>query len=102
MEPLMDEDRITLTRVETTLTNVVDQLKELREEVKGFHKDTVSRNEWEQRNLAVDSRVGSLGRELNQFKAEVSSHRSPWYQVVSSITGVVGGLGGLYVLLTLK
>lgn len=75
------------------------ELQGIRDEIRRFHEDKVSRGEWIQRNTHSDSRFEQLGRDLNKVKtdtmaavAEVkqdaAARRTPWTSVLASSTGV--------------
>lgn len=73
-----------------TLAVVVARLDDLRQDVQGLHTEVqasrteyVSRGEWGQRNIHVDSRFDAHGREIAQLRTDVQSRRAPWWSVAS-------------------
>ena len=76
---MMDEDKVALTRLGAQMENVVEALKELKQEVRAQRVDNVARTEWLQRNAAVDSKFDSQGSEISQIRQDIASRRAPWW-----------------------
>jgi hypothetical protein len=88
----MDEDRITLARVEATLESVAKALGELREDVLRQRGDVVPRGEWLQRNAYVDSKFDNQGADISEIRQDLAAKRAPWWVVLAAGLGVLGFL----------
>lgn len=93
---VMDEDRIALAKVETTLVGVVTTLGELRDEIRSQRGETVTRNEWTQRNTHVDAKFDHQAEDISEIKQDLASKRAPWWSVAAV---VIAGLALLYTIL---
>lgn len=93
----MDEDRIALVKVETTLEGVVTTLGELRDEIRSQRGEHVTRNEWTQRNTHVDAKFDTHAEDISEIKQDLASKRAPWWTVVAV---VFAALTLLYTIMT--
>ncbi len=67
----MDEDKLTLARVETQIENLTKLVEQLRTDL---HSGTVGRAEYEEHNKLVDTRLDAL-----------EDSKAPWWSVVAVI-----------------
>ncbi len=74
MDPslIMDEDRITLAKIETQLEGLLKTVEDLK---RSFEQTVVTRNEWAQRNKYVDSKLEESAQDISELK----SGRGPWW-----------------------
>ena len=78
----MDEDKITLAKVETQLESLTAMVKELKD---SLSSSVVSRNEWELRNHYVDTALKNLQDDVGELK----TNRGPWWVWVTAVIGIV-------------
>lgn len=81
----MDDDRIALAKVETTLEGVVTTLGELRDEIRSQRGEKVPRNEWIQRNTHVDAKFDNQAEDISDIKQDLASKRAPWWTVAAVV-----------------
>lgn len=71
---------------------LIKSVDDLREDSKQQDKEKVGTLLWEQRNIYVNERFQSLGREIGElrarleaFKTQLENRRAPWWAIVSAI-----------------
>lgn len=92
-EPSIGE---TLAVLVSQVADARQDIQQMRNEVAAARGESVSRNEWLQRNKMVDERFGAQGREIGDLRGvhvadmtmvrnDINSKRAPWWSVVSLI-----------------
>lgn len=79
---MMDDDKITLAKVETQLESLTTMVKELKD---SLSTSVVPRNEWELRNHYVDTALKNLQDDVGELK----TNRGPWWVWVMAVIGIV-------------
>ena len=79
---MMDEDKITLAKIETQLEGLVKTVEDLK---KSFDQTVVTRNEWQQRNLYVDSKLEENSRDITDLK---TSRGAWWIWVMAAFAAI--------------
>jgi len=86
----------TLAVVLSKLSDLREDVLELRAEVRASSANVVARGEWQQRNAAVDASFTAQGREIAQLRTDIvqartlaETRRAPWWSVVAAIGSVV-------------
>lgn len=79
---MMDEDKVTLAKVETQLENLTKMVQEMRDTL---GTAVVTRKEWELRNIYVDSKISALEKDNQELK----EGRGPWWVwVMAAVAGI--------------
>lgn len=93
MSTASDEPGTTLAVVVARLDDLRTDVASMRREVREAGASMVGRGEWGQRNAHVDTRLGTLGREVGELRRDVESRRAPWW---STLAVTLAGAGFLW------
>lgn len=85
--------KTTLAIISARLDDIKQDIVELRDDQRIANRQSVSRNEWEQRNNYSDSKFSSLGREIGDLRTEINSKRAPWW---TWVTVLLAGASFIY------
>lgn len=81
------------------MEGVKDDIHQMREDLRRYNDDKVSRNEWTQRNEHVDAMIRDLAKEIanarvdmaadiSELKQENASKKVPWTSVAVAVVAV--------------
>lgn len=63
------------------VSDMREDVRDLRTDIKGLADDKVSYREWSQRNNEVNGRFSSQGREIGDLRTEIRAKSAPWWSV---------------------
>jgi len=71
------------------VSDLRDDIRELRTDLKDLTETKVNYREWSQRNTEVNTRLGALGREIGDLRTEIRAKSAPWWSVGSMIVAAL-------------
>lgn len=81
-------DEISLQVLATQIGFLREDIVNLTKRVDEANDSKVSHREWSQRNDHVNTRLGSLGREIGDLRAEIRAKSAPWWSVGAVLVAV--------------
>lgn len=81
--PVNDNEQATLAVVVSRLDDLRGDLHSIREDLRRTGENSVTRNEWMQRNGYVDAKFDDQGRDIADLRTDMASKRVPWYTVAA-------------------
>ena len=80
-----DDVRMAVVKLEVAVEALTTTLGEFKEAVKLLDKNTVGRDEYEQRKIFVDARLNAHSRDLRIIEDEQRARRIPWTSITALI-----------------
>jgi len=71
------------------LTEVREDIREIRADLKDVVQNKVSYREWAQRNTEVNGRLSGLGREIGDLRTELRAKSAPWWSVAAVVVSAL-------------